>query len=105
MKTRIELDFVRALFVGVLGVGALVPSGHASPPPTNNAPPVVTWILPSNGASFSAGTSIFLTAQATDADGTISFVDFYKNGAFFGRGAGFSTNGFYSMTLSNPPAG
>lgn len=45
-----------------------------------NTPPVVTLTAPANNASFAVGSTITVSANATDANGTISKVEFY-NGA------------------------
>ena len=45
-----------------------------------NTPPSVSLTSPANNASFTAPATISLTATASDADGTVSKVDFY-NGA------------------------
>jgi regulation of enolase protein 1 (concanavalin A-like superfamily) len=47
----------------------------ATPP---DAPPSVTLTSPSNGTTFGAGSTIALSATATDSDGTVAHVDFYS---------------------------
>src|SRR5690349_17133730 len=69
-----------------------------------NALPWVQWIRPTNGLSVTPGTSLIMTARATDADGTIVFVEFFTGGFSLGRGTA-STNGFYNMTWTNVSAG
>jgi hypothetical protein len=49
-----------------------------------NAPPTVSITSPANGASFFFPNSINIAATANDADGTISFVQFYVNGVAVG---------------------
>ena len=49
-----------------------------------NVLPVVTWTAPTNGASFITGSTINLAANATDADGTISQVEFKVDGTSVG---------------------
>ena len=51
---------------------------------SQNIAPSVNITSPTNGASFSAGTSISVTANATDADGTITQVEFFANGTSLG---------------------
>ncbi|MFN8240009.1 MAG: Ig-like domain-containing protein [Bacteroidales bacterium] len=46
--------------------------------PGSNAFPVVNLTSPANGATYLAPASITLTATATDADGTITKVEFYS---------------------------
>jgi hypothetical protein len=68
-----------------------------------NAVPVVTWVSPANGATFPAGSTIILTARATDSDGTVSFVDFFANAMNLGRVV--SANDTYNFVWSNAPSG
>lgn len=76
-----------------------------SSPGTNNTPPVVTWLQPTNGSTFPAGSTILLRARATDSDGTVSFVEFYANSNLLGTVSGASTNSVYTFVWSNAPAG
>ena len=46
---------------------------------TANTPPAVSLTSPANNASFAAPATITLAATATDADGTVSKVEFYYN--------------------------
>jgi RHS repeat-associated protein len=48
---------------------------------TVNALPTVSLTSPANGATFTAPAAITLTATASDADGTISKVEFFHGGA------------------------
>jgi hypothetical protein len=76
------------------------PTPSPSPTPTNT-PPTVSMTSPSNGASFTAGANIAISANATDADGAISKVEFYANYALIGT----ATTSPYSSTWSNVAAG
>ena len=49
-----------------------------------NALPVVSFTAPTNGASFITGSTISLAANATDADGTITQVEFKVDGVSVG---------------------
>jgi chitodextrinase len=49
-----------------------------------NALPVVSFTAPTNGASFITGSAISLAANATDADGTITQVEFKVDGVSVG---------------------
>ncbi len=69
-------------------------------PPVNQAPTVAVT-SPSNGASFVAGANITLSANATDADGTISKVEFFAGATKLGE----KTSSPYSFTWSNVSAG
>jgi cytochrome c peroxidase len=48
-----------------------------SEPAPFNSPPTVNLTAPANGATFTQGTAINLTADATDNSGTVSKVEFY----------------------------
>jgi predicted phage tail protein len=73
---------------------------------TVNNPPTVTLTAPVQGASFVAGSSITLTANASDTDGTISRVEFYQGSTLIGTAttAPYSVNwsattpGMYALT-------
>lgn len=51
---------------------------------THNTLPTISITSPSNGASFPYGTSITITANAADADGSVSKVDFYNGKVYLG---------------------
>ncbi len=67
-----------------------------------NIPPIVTLVRPTNGQVFLVRQPILLIAQATDPDGTVSFVDFFANTTRVARV--FSGFGFNTI-WSNAPAG
>ena len=52
--------------------------------PPVNQPPAVSLTAPADGAVYTAPGPIALSAQASDADGTIQGVDFMANGVFIG---------------------
>jgi hypothetical protein len=52
-----------------------------------NLPPTVSISSPQNGASFIAPASIEIRANATDADGVVSKVDFYNGSTLLGSDA------------------
>ena len=52
--------------------------------PVNQAP-TVSLTAPANNATFTAGQPITITANATDADGTIAKVEFYKGSTKLGE--------------------
>ncbi|HEY8399918.1 MAG TPA: cellulase family glycosylhydrolase, partial [Cytophagaceae bacterium] len=60
----------------------------------NNVPPTVSISSPSNNATFTAGQTITITANASDADGSIASVEFFVNGASIGT----KTSPAYSQT-------
>jgi hypothetical protein len=51
----------------------------------NNLPPSVSLLSPANNSSFSPGSVITLSAQASDPDGTIALVEFFRNGTKIGE--------------------
>jgi Zn-dependent metalloprotease len=66
----------------------------------SNAPPSVSFTAPANGASFDPGSTITLSATATDADG-ISRVEFYDGANKIGEDA----TSPYAFIWSNVSAG
>lgn len=62
-----------------------------------NTPPSVEWIAPSNGASFTDPTSIYLSAQAQDLEGIVTRVSFYVNGSLLAT----DTNAPYTALWAN----
>lgn len=50
-----------------------------------NQPPSVAISSPVNGSSYTSGSTIAISANATDADGTISKVEFYQGSAKLGE--------------------
>jgi PKD repeat protein len=69
--------------------------------PAAQPPPTVSISSPTNGASFSAGSSIPLSASATEPGGLIQSVGFYTNGTLLGS----VSNSPYNLTLPSLPAG
>jgi beta-glucanase (GH16 family) len=51
---------------------------------TGNAAPVVSVTAPSTGATFASGSSVAVSASASDSDGSISQVEFFANGNSIG---------------------
>lgn len=68
--------------------------------PTNTAP-VVNITSPSSNAVFQSGTPITITASASDADGTITKVEFYRGTTKLGEDA----TSPYSFAWSNAAVG
>jgi hypothetical protein len=66
-----------------------------------NNPPAVSVTAPTAGATFAAGATITLSANASDSDGTVSKVDFYANGTLIGT----DTVAPYSFTWGSVTAG
>jgi RHS repeat-associated protein len=66
-----------------------------------NAPPSVSLTGPTSGAVFTAPAAITLTANATDADGTIARVEFYQDAALIAT----VTSAPYAFAVANVAAG
>ena len=66
-----------------------------------DVPPNVSLTAPGNGATFAAQTNIRLNTLATDADGTISKVEFFNSKTKLGE----SNSAPFSLTLDSLPAG
>lgn len=67
----------------------------------SNQPPSVSLTSPTAGASFTAGSSITVSANASDSDGSISKVEFFRGGTSLG----IDTSAPYSVTWANAAAG
>lgn len=65
-----------------------------------NAAPAVSISSPATGSQFAAPANITITANATDADGTIANVAFLADGVSIGNGVPVGGNQ-YSLTWSN----
>ena len=68
---------------------------------TVNAPPTVSLTSPTNGASFSVGANILLTATAASSSSTVSKVEFFQGTTLLGT----ATTSPYSFTWNNVSAG
>ena len=66
-----------------------------------NVSPTVSITSPVNNATFTAPTSVIISATANDADGTISKVEFYNGTTLLGT----ATTSPYTFTWSNIVAG
>jgi GH18 family chitinase/chitodextrinase len=75
-------------------------TGTTPPPPTNQAP-TVSITGPANNTNYNAPASVNITANAADADGTVSKVDFYNGGALLGT----DNSAPYSFGWTNVAAG
>ncbi len=70
-----------------------------TPPP--NQPPSVSLTAPADNATFSAPATITVSANASDSDGTVAKVDFFRGSTLIGTDASSP----YSVTWSNVAAG
>jgi chitinase len=68
---------------------------------TPNVPPTVTLTAPANGATFSVGANITVSANASDSDGSIARVEFFRGSVSLG----IDTSAPYSAVWSNASAG
>jgi GH18 family chitinase len=68
---------------------------------TGNTPPTTSILSPQNGATFTTGSTITVTASATDANGTITKVEFF-NGS---TSLGVDTSSPYSIVIAGAGAG
>jgi Galactose oxidase-like, Early set domain/Bacterial Ig domain len=66
-----------------------------------DSPPAVTLTQPADGASFTPPAIVNLAATASDADGTVTKVEFFSGAAKLGE----DTTAPYSFTWSSVPAG
>ncbi|ROU09421.1 Ig-like domain-containing protein [Lysobacter enzymogenes] len=66
-----------------------------------NTPPTVALTAPANGASFTAGATIAVTANAADANGSVAQVQFFRGGTSLG----IDTTAPYSASWTNAAAG
>ena len=97
-----QLDAYIALQDPVAGnVWLYKPVGWQLPSQGANQAPMVSITSPATGASFVAGTAIAVTASATDSDGSIVKVDFYRDGVLVGT----DTSAPYGATLNGLGAG
>ena len=68
---------------------------------TGNTPPTASITSPANNASFTAGSTITINATASDSDGTVSKVQFFRNGTLLGE----DTSAPYLFAWTNVAAG
>lgn len=66
-----------------------------------NTPPTISLTAPANNATFILGTAINLTADAADADGLVSQVEFFANG----QSVGIDNSAPYSVSWNPVSAG
>ncbi|MFN8438444.1 MAG: sialate O-acetylesterase [Cytophagales bacterium] len=70
-------------------------------PSSTGSSPTISFTSPANNASFTQGTSITLTASASDADGSIASVKFYDGSTLLST----DNTSPYSFTWTNASAG
>lgn len=100
-KTGAKTAVISGLY---FGSAAPAPSPTPTPTPTPTpAPsaPQVSLTVPSNGSTFVAGNDITLAANATDTNGFVTKVDFYRSGTLIGT----DTTAPYSVVWTNVAKG
>ncbi|MBQ4822717.1 glycosyl hydrolase family 18 protein [Aquimarina sp. MMG016] len=70
-------------------------------PPGGNQSPTVSITQPLTGESFAVGSTITINASASDADGNVTKVEFFRNGVRIGE----DTTSPYSYTWNNASTG
>ena len=91
-KTLFDADYGNVTLQAATLAGASV---------STNAPPTVSITNPTNNAAFAAPASIAIQADASDADGTVSNVEFYSGATLLGT----LTNSPYTLNWNSVPAG
>ncbi len=70
-------------------------------PPGGNQSPTVSITQPGSGQSFTTGSTITINASASDSDGNVSKVEFFRNSVKIGE----DTSSPYSFTWNNAASG
>jgi gliding motility-associated-like protein len=68
---------------------------------TSNNPPTVSITAPTNNATFNSGATVTITATASDANGSVTKVEFFNGTAKLGE----DTTNPYSFAWANAPSG
>ena len=68
---------------------------------TSNNPPAVSITAPANNATFNSGATVTITATASDANGTVTKVEFFNGTTKLGE----DTTSPYSFAWPNAPSG
>ncbi len=74
-------------------------------PFASNAPPSITILSPTNAATFFAPANIEITATTSDSDGTVTYVEFLRNGQIIGVRSNPPNALAFSFTWSNVATG
>jgi CubicO group peptidase (beta-lactamase class C family) len=82
-------------------INSTVVSAVAEAPPPSNAPPTAQITIPQTGATFPAPGPVAIAATATDADGSVTQVEFLADGALIGT----DTEAPYEISWANVAAG
>jgi hypothetical protein len=85
---------------GAQRTSAPVSIAVVEPTPVNQ-PPLVSWVSPADASAFAQGTPIVLEAAASDADGGVERVEFYRQGVLLGS----ATQAPYQFQWNGAPLG
>ncbi|MFL5728229.1 MAG: Ig-like domain-containing protein, partial [Cytophagaceae bacterium] len=99
-NNNFNASFGPEILPAVLSLNSAKCGTTVTPPPVNKAPSV-SITAPATGAAFIAPASITISASASDADGTISKVDFYNGSTLLFSDAASP----YSCSWNNVAAG
>jgi uncharacterized protein (TIGR03437 family) len=77
------------------------PTPTPSPSPSPNATPNVALTAPSNNATYIAGNTVNLSANASDSDGSVAKVEFFRDSTLIGS----DTSAPYTFAWVNVPKG
>jgi glucose/arabinose dehydrogenase len=106
----INTTAIRVVVNGAMASYARITELEAWTELTNvNSPPAVNLAAPLNNAAFTAPATINLSAAASDSDGTISKVEFYRDATLIATvttpTSGTSTSGTYTYSDTNVNVG
>jgi hypothetical protein len=99
--TRVSVSGCLLTIEAVGSDGAVFDSASINRCAVTNQPPQVTLTAPQNGATYTASSSVAISANASDTDGTITRVEFYSGTTLLNT----DTTAPYGYTWSNVPAG
>ena len=104
--TTPPLSFIlpRAWFLACL-LCATAPDTHGQTTTPPNQPPVIQWVQPGNQSVFPGPTNVLLVAEASDPDGVLRRVEFFKGSALLGSVPGQENGHVYNFTWTNAQPG
>ncbi|MBX9850643.1 MAG: carbohydrate-binding protein [Cytophagaceae bacterium] len=92
MKIAMDTDGFNLNYVNITSAGT---------PPPPNTPPTVSLTSPTNGQVFTAGNAVTINANASDANGTVSKVEFFVDGALIATDATAPYSATYTAVAGN----
>ena len=87
--------------VGDYWQDAWILKGECGDGTPDNIPPSVSITQPTNGQNYTSGSTVNITASASDSDGTVTKVEFYSNGSKIGE----DTSSPYNFSWPNVSTG